>query len=190
MTISLLQLWLPIVLGTGVAWIASGLIHMVVKYHNADYQQLTNESEVMDAVRNGSPKLGLHTFPYCIDMKEMNDEGVQQRFKTGPVGFVTIMPNGLPNMGKLLGQQIAFFFVGCVLIAYCATLVLEPGAQYMTVFRFVSVVGFLAFGWAVVPFSIWYGHLWSTTAKYLLDGLIYGLVVAGVFGWLWPAAGA
>ena len=40
MTISLLQMWLPIVLGTFLAWMASGLIHMVVKYHNSDYQRL------------------------------------------------------------------------------------------------------------------------------------------------------
>lgn len=188
MTISLLQLWLPIVLGTFLAWMASGLIHMVVKYHNSDYQRLTNEDEVMDAVRKGSPKLGIHTFPYCVDMNEMKDEGVQQRFKTGPVGFVTMFPSGMPNMGKLMVQQISFFLFGCVLIAYCATLALEPGAHYMAVFRFVATVGFLTFGWAVIPLSIWFGHLWSTTAKYLLDAFVYGLMVAGSFAWLWPAA--
>jgi len=188
MTISLLQLWLPIVLGTFLAWIASGLIHMVVKYHNSDYLRLTNEDEVMDAVKKGSPTLGMHTFPYCKDMSEMKDEGVQQRFKNGPVGILTVIPSGIPDMGKLMGQQISFFFVGCVLIAYCSTLALDAGTQYMTVFRFVAAVGFLTFGWAVIPFSIWFGHLWSTTAKYLLDALIYGLVVAGSFAWLWPAA--
>ncbi|MGI9232641.1 MAG: hypothetical protein ACR2RD_03335 [Woeseiaceae bacterium] len=187
MTISLLQLWLPIVLGTFLAWMASGLIHMAVKYHNSDYQRLTNEDEVMDAVRKGSPALGIHTFPFCIDMNEMKDENVQQRFKNGPVGLLTMLPNGLPNMGKLMGQQISFFLVGCILIGYCATLALEPGADYMAVFRFVGTVGFLTFGWAVIPFSIWFGHLWSMTAKYLLDAFIYGLVVAGSFAWLWPA---
>jgi len=68
---------------------------------------------------------------------------------------------------------------------YCASLVPGPGAEYMVVFRFVSAVGFLTFGWAVVPYSIWFGHQWSTTAKYLLDALIYGLVIAGSFAWLW-----
>ena len=188
MSISLLQLWMPIVLGTFIAWMTSGLIHMVIKYHNSDYHGLTNEDEVMDAVGKGSPTLGIHTFPYCIEMDEMKDEAVQQRFKNGPVGIVTIFPNGLPNMGKLMVQQISFFLVGCVLIAYCATLALEPGAQYMVVFRFVATVGFLAFGWGVIPYSIWFGHTWSMTAKYLLDALIYGLVVAGSFSWLWPAA--
>lgn len=190
MTISLLQLWLPILVGTFLAWMASGLIHMLLKYHNADYQPLANEDEVMDAVRNGSPAQGMHNFPYCVDMNEMKDPAVQERFANGPVGFVTVLPNGMPPMGKLMVQQIAFFLIGCLLIAYCAALALEPGAQYMTVFRFVATVGFLTFGWAVIPFSIWYGHLWSTTARYLLDALIYGLVVAGSFAWLWPALAA
>jgi len=188
MTISLLQLWMPILLGTALAWVASGLIHMAIKYHNSDYQNLSNEDEVMAAIRNGSPKLGIHALPYCIDMAEMNNADMKQKFETGPVALLTVMPSGLPKMGKLMGQQISFFLFGSILIAYAATLVLSPGAEYMVVFRFVSTVGFLAFGWANIPLSIWYGHPWPTTAKYLLDGLIYGLVIAGSFAWLWPAA--
>jgi hypothetical protein len=186
MTISLTQLWLPIVVGTGLAWIASGLIHMVIKWHNADYQKLGNEIEVMEAVGNGSPPLGLHAFPFCIDMNEMRDEAVQQRFKDGPVGFLTILPNGMPNMGKLMFQQISFFLVGCVAIAYCARLALDPGTDYMVVFRFVGTVGFLTFGWATIPFSIWFGHTWGMTARYLADAFIYGMVIAGSFAWMWP----
>jgi len=187
-SITLLQLWMPIVLGTFLAWIASALIHVLAKYHNSDYQKLSNEEEVMTAVRNGSPNLGIHALPHCIDMSEMNDPQVQEKFIKGPVAFLTVFPNGLPNMGKLMVQQISFFLVGCILIAYCATQALSAGTEYMVVFRFVASVGFLAFGWAQVPMSIWYGHPWSTTAKYLLDALIYGLVVAGTFAWLWPAA--
>jgi len=187
-TINLLQLWLPIVLATGLAWIASGLIHMLIKYHDSDYQQLSNEAEVMSAIHKGSPNLGIHTFPYCIDMGEMGNPEVQQKFSDGPVGMLTVFPNGMPKMGKLIAQQISFFLFGCILLAYCATLALAPGAEYWVVFRFVAAVGFLTFGWAVIPFSIWYGHPWSTTAKYLLDALIYGLVVAGSFAWLWPAS--
>lgn len=186
MTINLLQLWLPIILGTGLAWIASGLIHMLIKYHNSDYQQLSNETEVMSAVQSGSPNLGIHSFPYCSDMSEMGKPEVQEKFSRGPVGLLIVFPNGMPKMGKLMAQQISFFLFGCIFIAYSATLVLGPGAEYMVVFRFVLTVGFLTFGWAVIPLSIWFGHPWSTTAKYLLDALIYGLVVAGSFAWLWP----
>lgn len=172
MTITLLQLWMPIFLGTFLAWIASALIHVAAKYHNSDFQPLSNEEEVMTAVRNGSPKLGIHTLPYCVEMSEMSKPEVQEKFSKGPVAFLAVFPNGLPNMGKLMVQQISFFLVGCILIAYCATQVLTAGADYMAVFRFVSSVGFLAFGWAMIPMSIWYGHLWSTTAKYLFDALI------------------
>jgi len=186
-TINLLQLWLPIVVGTGLAWIASGLIHVLIKYHNSDYQPLSNETEVMSAVRSGSPNLGIHTFPYCSDMAEMGNADVQEKFNRGPVGMLTVLPNGMPKMGKLMAQQITFFLLGCILIAYSAPLALEPVAEYFVVFRFVSTVGFLTFGWAVIPYSIWFGHQWTTTAKYLLDALIYGLIVAGSFAWLWPS---
>lgn len=186
MSISLLQLWAPILLGTVLAWIASSLIHLVLKYHDSDYKKLANEDEVMEAVGKGSPALGVHTFPYCVDMSQMKDQAMQAKFNRGPVGFVTIFPSGMPPMGKLIAQQILYFLFGCILIAYCATLALTPGASYLEVFRFVAAVGFLGFGWAQIPFAIWYGHLWSTSAKYLLDALIYGLVVAGCFAWLWP----
>ena len=56
----------------------------------------------------------------------------------------------------------------------------------MRITLLANAVGFLAFGWAIVPMSIWFGHPWSTTAKYLLDALIYALVIAGSFAWLWP----
>ena len=186
MEVSILQLWLPVLVGTGLAWIASGLIHMVIKYHNSDYQQLENEEAVLEALRGGSQKMGLHQFPYCGDMKNMNDEGVQAKFNKGPVGILALVPNGMPPMGKLMAQQISYFLVGSVLIAYTATLALDPGADYMNVFRFVASVGILAFGWACIPYSIWFGMQWSMTIKYLVDAGIYSLVVAGTFAWLWP----
>ena len=187
MTMSLLELWLPILLGTFLAWMASAVIHMALKYHNFDYQKLSNEDEVRSAVRSGNPSLGVHTVPYCVDMEQMQDEAMQGKFREGPVALVTVFPSGMPNMGKLVGQQIVYFFLGCVFVGYCATLALEPGAEFMRVFRFVATLGFLTFGWALIPFSIWYGHLWSSAGRYLLDALIYGSLVAGSFAWLWPS---
>jgi hypothetical protein len=189
MDVNLIDLWMPILLGGVLAWIASAAIHMALKYHNSDYRSLSNEDEVAASLRNGAPGPGLHSIPFCADMKQLGDPAMQEKFTKGPVAFVTIFPNGMPAMGKLIGQQMLYFLVGCVLIAWCATLGLDAGADFRRVFGFVAPVGFLAFGWAVVPFSIWYGHPWSTTAKYLLDALIYGLVVAASFAWLWPAAG-
>jgi hypothetical protein len=30
------------------------------------------------------------------------------------------------------------------------------------------------------------GRPWGVVAKDVFDGLVYGLVTAGTFGWLWP----
>ena len=135
---SLLELWLPIVLGAVFAWIASAVIHMLIKYHNSDYQALSNEDEVSEAMRKGSPNPGFYCMPYCPDMSDMAKESMQQKFKQGPVAFIAVFQSGMPNMGKLLVQQFSFFLIGCVLIAYCAALALAPDTEYMTVFRFVS----------------------------------------------------
>lgn len=186
MSVSLMQLWMPILLGTVLVWVASALIHMLIKYHNADYQPVPNEDEVMAAIRNGLPKPGIHTMPHCAEMSDMSKPEVQEKFRRGPVAILTVLPSGLPQMGKLMTQQILGTLVGCILVAYCAGQVLTAGADYLAVFRLVSTIGFLAFGWAMIPMSIWYGHPWPNTARYLLDALIYGLVLGGTFGWLWP----
>ncbi len=61
-------------------------------------------------------------------------------------------------------------------------------AAYLDVFRLTGAAAIL--GYAVGHFhnSIWKGQRWWTTVKFIVDGIIYGLVTAGTFGWLWPAA--
>ena len=186
MSVALTELWLPILLGGIFCWIASALFHMVIKHHNADYKPLSNEAEVSAALRAGDPKPALYSMPYCKDMKEMGEEAMVNKFNQGPVAMITVFNKGMPPMGKLMLQQILFFIVGCLLMAYIATLALPAGSDYMAVFRLLMVTGFLTFGWGLIPFSIWYGHPWSNTLRYLIDALIYGAVAAGTFAWLWP----
>lgn len=187
MSVSLTALWMPIVLGGILTWLASIIMHMLLPHHKSDYLELENEPAVADALGKGSPKPGMYTLPHCTDMKEMGEQSTIEKFDKGPVAIVTVYPNGTPPMGKYIAQQITFCFLSCLLIGYCASLALAPGTDYRVVFRTVCTVGFLTFGWGQIPFSIWYGHPWSTTFKYLFDALVYGLIAAGVFGWLWPA---
>lgn len=188
MNVSLFALWLPILVGTLLAWISSMLVHMLLKYHNHDYQKLSNEEAVTDAIRDGNSATGFFAFPHVIDMKDYNDESVVARFDRGPVGFVILGNNGMPNMGKLVGQQVSFFLLGILLVAYVASLALEPGAGYFEVFRLVMTTAFLAFSWASVPYSIWFGIPWAMTGRYFLDAVIYSAVVAGSFAGFWPGA--
>ena len=55
------------------------------------------------------------------------------------------------------------------------------------VFRLTGTVAFLGYSVALLQQSIWWGKSWSSTGKSVFDGLIYALVTAGAFGWLWPA---
>jgi hypothetical protein len=43
-------------------------------------------------------------------------------------------------------------------------------------------------GYALAQFqnSIWGKRNWGTTLKFVFDGLVFGLLTAGTFGWLWP----
>jgi hypothetical protein len=184
MSVSVSELWLIILVAGALCWVASALIHMLLKYHNSDYSQMENESQVSAAM--GSPKPALYTMPYCAEMKEMGEESMQRKFKEGPVAMITVMPNGLPAMGKMLGQQIAFFVVGAALLAYLCTLSLVASADYLQVFRYVFVAAFLTYGWAQIPYSIWMGQPWSNCLRYMIDAVIYAAVSAGTFAWLWP----
>jgi hypothetical protein len=33
---------------------------------------------------------------------------------------------------------------------------------------------------------VWYGRSWMTTIRSTIDGLVYALITAGTFVWLWP----
>lgn len=187
MSVSLMNLWLPILLSGVGAWLASAIIHMVIKYHNSDYKRINHEQEVAMALRQSGDQPGLYSTPYCADMKEMNDPVVQQRFNEGPVAMLIVMNKGMPPMAKLLTQQLLFFIFGGVLIAYIAAMALQPGADMIHVFHVVFVTAFAIYAWASVPYSIWFGHPWSITIKYFIDAAIYAGVIGLIFAWLWPA---
>jgi hypothetical protein len=53
------------------------------------------------------------------------------------------------------------------------------------VFRFAGTVAFAGYSLALWPQTIWYRRAW-TTSLVDGDGLIYALLTAGAFGWLWP----
>jgi hypothetical protein len=57
---------------------------------------------------------------------------------------------------------------------------------YLAVFRVAGTVAFMAYGVGQLVNGIWLGQPWSSVAKHFIDGLVYSLLLAGTFGWLWP----
>jgi hypothetical protein len=104
----------------------------------------------------------------------------------GPVVLMTVLPPGPPTMGS----SLALWFLYCVLVGifagYIAGRALTPGAHYLEVFRFAGAAAFAGYALALLQNSIWYKRSWMTTIKSMADGLIYALLTAGSFGWLWP----
>lgn len=100
---------------------------------------------------------------------------------------ITVMPDGPPAMGKQFVQWFLYSVLVSVLAGAVAAGALPVGATYMEVFRVTGGVAAAAYGLGYVGDAIWFGRPWDFSLKMALDGLIYGLLTAGVFGWLWPA---
>lgn len=184
----LTELWLPILLASVFVFIVSSVIHMVLKVHKSDYKKLKNEDLILDTFRSHGIQAGQYVFPCADSMKEMGSPEMEAKRKRGPVGWLNILPPGSFNIGKNLMQWFLNCLLISVLVAYLAWHSLQPGASFMAVFRIAGVAAILAYAVGRIDDSIWRGVPWSTTAKFLFDGIVYGLATAATFAWLWPNA--
>ncbi len=182
--VPLTELWLPILLAAVLVFIASSIIHMLLTYHRSSYRKLPDEEALMAAMRKVEP--GVYTFPHSKSPKEMGSPEMIEKYRKGPVGLITMMRNGPPPMGKLLTLWFLYSILIGIFAAYVAGRCLGPGAEYLAVFRLTGTVAFVAYSVSYLVNSIWWGQPWSGTFKQMFDGLVYALLTAGAFGWLWP----
>jgi hypothetical protein len=184
--VSLLSLWLPILLSAVFVFLVSSIIHMALGYHNSDFRSLPDEDGVMKALRPFAVPPGEYMFPRAGDMKAMKSPEFIAKWKQGPVAMITVLPSGEMSMTKSLVVWFLYTLVVSAFAGYVAGSALGPDAHYLAVFRFAGTTAFLAYAAAQWQNSIWFHRSWTTTLKSTFDGLVYGLVTAGVFGWLWP----
>jgi hypothetical protein len=177
------RLWLPILLSAVAVFIASSIMHVLLKYHQSDYAQLPDEDRALDVMRGIKP--GYYHFPFGTH-KEMRSPAMVEKYKRGPVGLMTIFPSGPPAMQKFLGLWFVYCLIISVFVAYLTCRAVMPGSPYSSVFRIAGVAGFLAYGIAHLSNAIWKGQPWNVTMKELFDGLVYACITAAIFGWLWP----
>jgi hypothetical protein len=183
--VPLTALWLPILLAAVIVFIASSIMHMVLPYHRSDYQKLPDEDKVQAALRAAGLERGLYVFPFCTH-KEMKSPAMIEKYKQGPVGMLTVFPSGPPAMPKFLAMWFVYCLVIGFFVAYLTGRTVAPGAHYLAVFRVAGTAAFLAYGVGQLVNSIWAGQPWSVTIKHVIDGLVFSLLTAGTFGWLWP----
>src|SRR5258706_5270410 len=184
--ISLAQLWLPILVAAIAVFAASSVIHMVLKWHNTDHLRLAREDDVRAVIRAGASGPGQYFVPHCTDPKEMQKPEVVQKFKEGPVGLLILRPPATPSMGKSLGCWFLLNVVIALLAGYLACRTLAAGSSFLQLCRIVGTVTFVAYASGSGQQAIWIGKPWTSTGKEVADALIYAVVSAAVFGWLWP----
>lgn len=179
-------LWLPILLSAVIVFVASSIIHMLSPWHKGDYPKLSNEDQVRNALRPLNIPPGDYMMPRPENREEMRSPAFLEKFKQGPNLMMTVFPPGTMSMGRNLVMWFVYALVVGGFAAYVTGRALPYGAPYLRVFRFAGVTAFLGYSLALWQMSIWYYRSWATTIKLTVDGLIYGLLTAGTFGWLWP----
>jgi hypothetical protein len=181
--VDLASLLLPVILSAVFVFVASSLIHMVLGYHNNDYARLPNEEAVRPVLRVPP---GDYAIPHASGMAEMKAPEHTRKLEEGPIAFITVAPPGSWSMGASLAQWFAFCLVVSVFAGYIAGRALPPGAHYLEVFRFAGATAFAGYALGIWQQTIWYRRSAVSTLKSTFDGLIYALLTAGTFGWLWP----
>lgn len=185
--VSIVSLWLPVLLSAVAAFLASSVIHMVLKYHQTDFRKVPDEDAALAAIRSLGLTPGDYVMPRPASQAGMNDPAFIAKMTTGPIVAMTVLPSGPPNMGQLLGKWFLYCVLVSIFAAYVAGRTLLPGTPYLQVFRVTGTVAFVGYSLALWQGAIWYGRSPSATFKSTMDGFIYGLLTGGVFGWLWPA---
>lgn len=184
--VSLTSLVIPIILSAVIVFVVSSIIHMVLPYHRNDFGKLPKEDDVQEALRRFNIAPGDYVLPYAGSPEGMKNPQFIERVKKGPVLFMTVSPSGTPSMTTNLVLWFLYSVIVSLFAGYIASRAVGPGADYLEVFRFVGTSAFMGYSLGLLQNSIWYRRNWGATMRSVFDGLVYALLTAGTFGWLWP----
>ena len=184
--VPVMSLLVPILVAAVIVFIASSIIHMVTPFHKGDLKRVPNEDGVMSALRNFNLAPGDYAMPLPSSMAAMGSPEFKAKMAAGPVVIMTVRPGGKHNMTTNLAQWLVYSVVVSLFAGYVTGVALPAGANYLKVFQIAGCVAFIGYAMALFQASIWGGKNWGTTMRGVADGLLYGLLTGGTFGWLWP----
>ncbi len=182
----IVSLWLPILISAVLVFVVSSIIHMASPWHKNDYPRLPDEDAFRSAVGPLDLPPGDYMIPRVSSRAELTSPEFAEKLRQGPNVIMTVMPKGMMSMTRSLVMWFLYLIAVSTFAAYVVGRSTPPGAVYMHVFQLVSTVAFIGYAVALWQMSIWYRRGWNITIKATIDGLIYALLAAGVFGWLWP----
>lgn len=183
---SLMSFWLPILLSAVFVFLASAVINMAFKFwHMPDMKGFSNEDEIAAAIRRNSPAPGVYMMPFC-DPATYKEPAVQAKFNQGPVAKIYLSANGVKNLGAHLGAWFLLCLAISIACAGLAAHALPPGSGTHAIWHTVGLAALLGYSFGEATHSIWRGQPWIVSLKYAIDGLIYAIITAATFAWLWP----
>ena len=179
----MITLWVPILATTVALFFASFLSWMVIKLHASDWGDIENEDRLIDTVAELDVPAGNYMFPGCSGGARMNDPDYQEKYKRGPRGIITVLPEA--GMSKNLALTVLYFFVCCCTFAYLAHFALgeREMADRLTVFRFVATTALLTFCASIIQHSIWFRN---RVVGHVIESIAYALIAGGIFALFWP----
>ena len=180
----LATLWLPLVVSAVVVFVVSAATHMLVPYRVREWSAAPDQAALQRAFAQSTP--GLYVFPAPATPSERGQPEWLAAWAKGPSGWLALVPPGPLSMGRNLGLSLGVNLFVSLMAAYLADLTLGPAPATMPILRLVSSVGVLAYGVGPAYEAIWYWRPWRTVVMGLVDALVYGLVMAAIFAWLWP----
>ena len=178
------SLWIPIVLSAVLVFVLSAASHMVLPWRKGEWGRITDFAALQAAVKDLPP--GMYAFPAAPSPKEQMTPEWMERWSRGPSGWLTVAPRRPIEMGRNMALSFLVFLGVSFMAAYVGAHALGLHAHYRPVFRLVGTVGTLSFGVGSIFNSIWYHRPWRAYLADAFDAVLFGLVMAGVFGWLWP----
>jgi hypothetical protein len=178
-------LLLPILVSAVAVFVLSMIIHMT-PWHRSDYGRLPDEDGVMKVLRPFNLPPNDYAVPHPGTGDYMKSPEYDAKRDAGPVMWVTVLPTGPWNIGKIMGLWFVFVLIVSASVACVVGTFVPPGALTNAVFHHIAVITFLTYGMGAVPMSIWHDRKWSTTFKHVVDSLLYALATAGIFSMMWP----
>ncbi len=184
--VTLGALWLPILLSAAIVWVASAIAWTASPHHKPDFKVIPDQDDFLDSLGKRNLAPGQYWFPHSTNPADMKSPEMIQKQERGPVGVLTVWAAGKPKMGKPMALSLMLYVCVGIFVAYVASRTLQPGADYLAVFRITGTIAVVAYVGGIFPDAIWFGTPWRRTWMTVVDGVVYGLLTAGVFGWLWP----
>jgi hypothetical protein len=186
MDTSVWSLWLPILISGFAIFLASCAAWMVLPHHKKEWIGLPNEDAMMRQIEGDNLPPGQYCFPYAANPEDCKTEAYKAKMQAGPRGTLTLWRDP-PNMAVNIICTLAFFLIANFTIGYLAGIALDPGEDFMKVFRFVGTAGILTYGTANILNGIWFGRKMVAD---IIDGVAYGLITGAIFAAMWPGPSA